>query len=208
VSTNPGGVVATTTATTTVVERLLEPSYTFSVSATNAEGEGPAAVSDEVVIFTPSSISGLVTFQGVTSIEAVELIGSTWQYGGFDGPTPPPLNLPSNGVFSVTKLTPDLYFVSVSAPGFLRVSVFELQPGGTDLVLPDVELRAGLVNSDNVVDILDVSAIAASFGELVENRRDSQDRVVDLNADGAVTIRDISATVSNFGLTNPMAWPQ
>jgi hypothetical protein len=75
---------------------------------------------------------------------------------------------------------------------------------GQSLTIPDIPLRAGLVDGDNVVSIRDISAIAASFGQIVVDRRDGLGRIVDMNADGVVDLLDISAVASNFGAVSPL----
>ena len=75
------------------------------------------------------------------------------------------------------------------------------------MTLPEVELRAGLVNGDNAVDISGLTAIMDSFGQTVTNRRDAQDRVADINGDTVVNILDMTAAACNLGKTNPQSWP-
>ena len=76
------------------------------------------------------------------------------------------------------------------------------------MTLPEVELRAGLVDADSVVSIRDISAVAVLFGQEVDNRVDDLGRIVDINADGVVNALDISAVASNFGMIGPQAWPE
>jgi Ca2+-binding EF-hand superfamily protein len=73
--------------------------------------------------------------------------------------------------------------------------------------MTQVELRAGDINGDGLVNINDVTGTVASFGKAVNNQKDDQGRIVDLNGDGVVNINDVTAAVSNFGLLGPLPWP-
>jgi len=99
------------------------------------------------------------------------------------------------------------YRITASGEGFLTSEITTLTPDGPTVTVPDVTLRAGLVNLDSVVSIRDISAVAASFGQSVTNRTDGQGRFVDMNDDGNVDIQDISAVASNFGSASPRPWP-
>ena len=68
-------------------------------------------------------------------------------------------------------------------------------------------MRAGLVDSDSVTSIREISAAVAAFGQFVSGRVDGQGRIVDMNGDGRVDILDILAIASNFGQTSPIPWP-
>ena len=154
----------------------------------------------------PGSIAGTVTLQGRTagfpvsvgySIASVEeVLGNAVA------------KVEQDGVFEFGGVLAGTYTLTASADGYLSAEHsgvgVEL---GKALTLPDVELRAGLVNSDNVVGIADITAIMDSLGLTVTNRRDAQDRVVDINGDGVVNILDMTAAASNFGKTSPQPWP-
>ena len=112
-----------------------------------------------------------------------------------------------DGSFEFTGLMPWSYEISAAAVGFMSVGKAEFPVGGSPVTLFATELRAGMANRDDVVNIRDISAIAASFGAVVVGRVDGFGNIVDLNADGIVDIRDISAAASNFGSTSPLAWP-
>jgi hypothetical protein len=96
--------------------------------------------------------------------------------------------------------------ITASADGFLPTERQRLIVDGSDVILPEVELRAGEVTGDSTVSIRDISAIAASFGTTPSYRLDGQGRPVDVNGDGGVNIQDISAAASNFGVSVPTPW--
>jgi hypothetical protein len=113
----------------------------------------------------------------------------------------------ADGSFAFSSVQPGSYKVNASARGFLAAERTGIIISDTDVILLPVVLRAGLVNDDNTVSILDISAAAASFGSVVTGRADELGRIVDVNADGVVSILDISAIASNFGSVSPVAWP-
>ena len=112
------------------------------------------------------------------------------------------------GGFTIEDVQAGTYDVTASAPGFLVVLLQDLAVSGSSVVLIHAELRAGLVNGDTIVSIRDLSAVAASFGQVVADRTDGLGRIVDLNGDGVVNINDISAVASNFGASSPLPWPE
>jgi hypothetical protein len=124
-----------------------------------------------------------------------------------DGGTPMVAIPNFDGSFEFTSLMPWSYEITVSAGGFISVEKAEFPLGGTPVSLVAVELRAGLSDRDDIVNIRDLSAIAASFGSVVLGRVDGLDRIVDLNGDGVVDILDVSAVASNFGSASPLIWP-
>jgi hypothetical protein len=77
---------------------------------------------------------------------------------------------------------------------------------GNSISMPDIELRGGEVNGDEVGNILDISAMAASFASHLPDRVDEFGRFVDSNADGVVNILDLTTAASNFGTTEPLVW--
>jgi hypothetical protein len=96
---------------------------------------------------------------------------------------------------------------TASAPGYVSVERTIVVTGGSSVTMPSVQLRCGLVNNDNFVNINDITATVASFGKTLANRVDAQGRFVDQNGDGFVNINDITCVVSGFGTTSPEPWP-
>jgi hypothetical protein len=112
----------------------------------------------------------------------------------------------ADGSFQFSNVPAGTVTLTASAPGYLAAERLNVVVGSTPVVVPDVQLRAGLVNNDAVVNINDISATVAAFGSAPPNRVDTQGRLVDANGDGAVNINDISAVVSNFGQASPRPW--
>ena len=72
--------------------------------------------------------------------------------------------------------------------------------------MPSTELQGGLVNSDSIVDAVDISLVVTSFGLTPAGRTDGSGNWVDINGDAAVSGIDISITLSNILLTGTKAW--
>ena len=154
----------------------------------------------------PESIGGLVKLQGRTAGFPVSVGYSIASVEDALGNAA--TDVAQDGGFGFGGVVAGTYTLAASADGYLSAERTDIGIETGEVVnLPDVELRAGLVNGDNVVDIADINAIMDSFGLTVNNRRDAQDRVVDINGDGVVNIYDMTAAASNFGKTSPQPWP-
>ena len=131
-----------------------------------------------------STVVGVLTLQAVSSGSGFLAIGPSIRLTASSTGATSMHSVGSDGSFEIDDLEPGEYEVLAVAPGFVsrRIASIDLAEGSTDL--GTVPLRAGLVNGDDIVDTLDISAIAASFGDSVGDRTDSQGRIVDMNGDG------------------------
>ncbi|NQW16155.1 MAG: fibronectin type III domain-containing protein [Chloroflexi bacterium] len=208
VTSEPGGITSTTTLTSAVVTPLVDGvSYTFSVTATNAIGIGPASARSTSVRLGGVGVplTGNLMLQGVSASTAFTLVDPTVTLTPLAGGTSTTVTVGPDGNFA-TALQDGSYTISAGAGGFLSAERQNLIISGSPIVMPGMELRGGDANGDGVISILDISAIAASFGASPVARVDGSGRVVDINGDGVVSITDISNAASNFGTTKPLAW--
>jgi hypothetical protein len=106
----------------------------------------------------------------------------------------------SSGAFQFANLPLGIYRLDASAPGFLstRMEIRVLE--GQLVQLPPTTLIAGDVNQDGLIDIKDVTLIAANFNGPATVLE------ADINGDGWVDIRDLSVVSSQFGLAGPLPW--
>ncbi len=96
----------------------------------------------------------------------------------------------AGGQMTVSGFAPGVYKVLVRRIGFLqRVQELTLTSGNATTTF--AELRAGNLNTDNTVSILDFSLLANAFGQAGQPS--------DLNGDGVTNILDFSLLASNFG---------
>ena len=162
--------------------------------------------SHQVVRGAPGiAITGHISLQGVTGTSNFDSISPS--ITADSGGSPITVQPNSNGFFNFPGLSDGTYSVTASADGFLSSVHPSVVVSGGTVELPDTRLRSGLVDSDGVISIRDISAIAASFGQSVSaDRLDGSGRIVDLDADGVVSILDVSAAASNFGAISPVSW--
>ncbi len=107
------------------------------------------------------------------------------------------------GTFALT-VPEGTWTVTVEMPRYLdavRTGVVVTAGGTTDL--PQVLLKGGDANDDDVVDISDASIIGAQFGRVGGAITDPR---ADINADGEVDILDLVLMGGNYGDTSPVAW--
>jgi len=151
------------------------------------------------------SVTGSISLQGVEDQGVFAAIGPTVSVDV--GGTSTSVAVDADGTFDLSGLVSGTYSVTVQAPGFMPAQRSSVSIAGASVTVPTFELRSGLVDSDGVVSIRDISAIAASFGVTgLTDRLDVQGRIVDLNGSGNVDILDISAAASNFGVVSPQNW--
>jgi hypothetical protein len=106
----------------------------------------------------------------------------------------------SSGAFQFADLALGIYRLNAFAPGFLSAQLEVRVLEGGSIQLPTTTLKAGDTNQDGLIDIKDVTLVAANFNgpaAIVET---------DINGDGWVDIRDLSVVGSQFGLAGPLPW--
>jgi hypothetical protein len=107
----------------------------------------------------------------------------------------------SQGQFYFPQLLPGLYTLTASCPFYLRGktpqgAVKVEQKKGTKVL---VELPAGDVNGDDVINILDLIKIASTYGRQQDQIEEGDP---DINQDGAINIIDLVLAARNFGKTS------
>ena len=153
----------------------------------------------------PTTVSGTITLQGRTStfptgvghsIAIVTMMSTTST-----------TSVAADGSFQFTNVASGTVTLTASADGYLSAERTNVVVAGSPVTVPSVQLSCGLVNSDTVNNINDVTATTAAFGTSPAARVDAQGRWVDQNGDGVVNINDITCVVSGFGLSSPRPWP-
>ena len=101
-----------------------------------------------------------------------------------------------NGDFSINDAPADTYTMTADSPGFLDAACAGVVHTVDALTtLADVQLLAGDINDDDVIDITDAVAIGAAFGS-------TAGELADLNLDGVVDILDLILMSANYGQTS------
>jgi hypothetical protein len=180
--------------------------YYFAVSAVGAGGESSQSGQ---VLATPSAvvgttISGTVTLQARTSTLPTGVGHSiatvTLNPGNIN------VSVAADGSFQFSNVAAGTFTLTASATGYVSRPRTNVVVAASPVTLPSTQLRCGLVNSDDFVNINDITATVASFGTSPAARVDAQGRFVDQNGDGFVNINDITCVVSGFGVTSPLPW--
>ncbi len=140
----------------------------------------------------PGDIIGSATVQGrEADNQAGHLITAT---GVQTGTTPMTATTTVTGSFFIDDAPADTYSVTANSDGFLAAScdgVVHTTEALTDL-LP-VDLLAGDIDDDGMIDITDAVAIGNVFGSVAAGE------VADLNIDGEVDILDLILMAVNYG---------
>ncbi len=97
------------------------------------------------------------------------------------------------GMYRVAKKRWLVAVVSAAAIGLVVLVTLPGGKGGVAAVLP------GDINSDNKVDVTDLSILLANYGKSASQ---ATNPASDINGNGTVDISDLSALLSNYGKTN------
>jgi hypothetical protein len=167
-----------------------------SIAVTDSSQVGPA---------TGTTVSGTVTLQGRTATFPTGvghgIARVTLNPGGAT------VNVNADGSFQFSNVGAGTFTLDALAAGYVSRQRTNVVVAASPVTVPSVQLRCGLVNSDNFVNINDITATVASFGKTLANRVDALGRFVDQNGDTFVNINDITCVVSGFGVTSPLPWP-
>ncbi|RXT04321.1 gamma-glutamyltransferase [Ammoniphilus sp. CFH 90114] len=100
----------------------------------------------------------------------------------------------ATGAYSIpTEHTGDAVVV-ITAPGYKRVHASVV--AGQDVTVPNLVLRVGDFNADEIINIVDVQLIAQAFEKTPNGENDK----FDVNKDGHILLDDIVSAVLNFEL--------
>ena len=104
----------------------------------------------------------------------------------------------ADGKFSI-QLQPGTYTFSMSAPGFLSASRKDTLSAATNL--PSVQLAAGDIDQNNIIDLLDIVTLGNIYG-----KSPLPLATADLTGDHVVDLRDLVILAVNFLKTGPTQW--
>lgn len=195
-------------------EALLQQTALPRTSAQGCGGDGPTQVPNNVyghgrldiaAAFSRLTVHGTVTLEGWAGPAAAGFSTATVQLDGGM-----PVQVADGGGFylDLNGVNAGSHTLTVCAPGYLCATRPILTGAGVSQEQPGpVQLPAGMVTVDDVVNLHDVTALLASFGQTPPNHLDGLGRRVDVNGDGIVDIKDVVLVVGNFGRRSPVPWP-
>jgi hypothetical protein len=109
----------------------------------------------------------------------------------------------ADGTFSFGDIAVGDYTVQISAPQHIPVVQPVTIVNENEMVQLEAQLRAGDVDDNGVVDLVDVTLVGANFGiDAIPEIAN-----VDLNGDGVIDVRDLSLAGGNFDLVSPLLSP-
>lgn len=107
------------------------------------------------------------------------------------------VNPNADGSFSFDGLRAGDFVVSYYSEGYVQACSNVLSNGQGNITLSQVELLAGDINRDGIIDIADFTFLAGRYGTRVGDSDYSP--LADLNSDGAINIQDLAILASHFG---------
>jgi len=109
-------------------------------------------------------------------------------------------SIPANpdGTFSLTAPA-GTYTVVASASGFLSAQGSVTITGGNAATLPTINLLAGDIDNNNVIDQFDAMTIGMNYNTVTPS-------AADLNNDGIINILDLELLAKNYRMIGPVPW--
>jgi len=104
----------------------------------------------------------------------------------------------TDGTFSLTALAGE-YTVNATASGFLGAQGSVILTAGSTSTKPNINLLAGDIDNNNVIDQFDAMTIGMSYNTSVPS-------AADLNNDGTINVLDLELLAQNYRKTGPVAW--
>jgi hypothetical protein len=156
---------------------------------------------------TTGCIEGYINPQGRYDFGGVRVVAAMIAAGGVEIPAPitHETYTDASGYFKLEGVELGTYDVLTELYGYLdnMYPSAEVIPGEGCTMLGTTLLFGGDVapqpDTDNLIDILDVSYLGSNFG--------TAEATADVTGDGVVNILDLTMAAANFGMTGPTLWP-
>ena len=104
----------------------------------------------------------------------------------------------ADGTFELTAPA-GVYTVVAEASGFLKTQTAITLNAGETFSLPSIDLTAGDVDNNGVIDQFDAITLGMSYNTASPD-------AADLNADGIINFLDLEIIAANYDATAPRAW--
>ncbi len=183
---SPGSQTATTPIEIifdSVTEALMSVSEDGTIRNCNKVCSRYFGIAKDDLIGSP--ISGTITLQGRTqafpagdALDNLDCIPMVTR-----NPGDVTVNVNIDGSFEFVDVPDGTYTLTAKSPGYVSRERIGVVVAEASITVPSVQMRAGLVNGDDVDNINDITATVASFGTTTPTHRDSAGRFVDVNRD-------------------------
>ncbi|MGE3075190.1 MAG: right-handed parallel beta-helix repeat-containing protein [Dehalococcoidia bacterium] len=168
---------------------------------------GPNAVTNDSISVTATGtgdVTGTIFLQGRTNHS-----GATAEINppAFPGVGSPLATTNSSGVFTIVAAPQGTPTIRARMLGYLLALKTITVNAGSNSAGSSVTLLGGDANMDATINILDLSLIAAYFGQSPAYAPAlAANTTPDINGDNVVNILDLSLTAANFGAVGPQVW--
>ena len=93
-----------------------------------------------------------------------------------------------------------MYRAVANASGFLSAQKDSIMiTSGTITTLPTINLLAGDIDNNNIIDAFDAMTIGMNYNTVTPS-------AADLNNDGTINFLDLELLAANYRKTGPIAW--
>jgi hypothetical protein len=174
----------------------LVPTATFTPTSTPVESPTPTLTSTPVEsptpTFTPVATTGAVSGKVLASkLVTVSLLNT-------DGSVAASGNVTEAGLFGFTEPV-GTYTLRATASGFLSAEAPVTLTAGTVIDMPAINLLAGDIDNNNVIDQFDALTIGMGYNLTTP-------AAADLNNDGVINVLDLELLARNYRKTGPVGW--
>jgi hypothetical protein len=104
----------------------------------------------------------------------------------------------TDGTFTLTAPA-GTYTTVASLSGYLNAQASVTLTDGVTTTLPSINLPAGDIDGNNVIDQFDAITIGMNYNT-------AQPSAADLNGDGIINVLDLEALAGNYRKTGPIIW--
>lgn len=180
----------------------VQPTGTPAGTPTSTPDPGPTVIVtlEPTGTITPTAEPDVATVVGQVSLPG--RVGDNWSEAAVTIDDSSQTGLTDAlGHFAIAGVSPGLHSsITANAAGYLSARCNGPTISTPQTTLTSIALRSGDVTGDDVVDIVDATAIGVSFG------LSGGDLPADINGDGTVDVLDLILTSVNFGQAGPQGW--
>lgn len=154
-------------------------------------------VDNITAVGTTATVSGTLTFADAMQNTLTQSVTFTFR-PATGSPFDRVVNVPANGVFSISNVPPANYMLHIKGTKYLAVNVAVNTTSGSVSGV-NATLKSGDANNDNSIDVLDLDALIQTF-----DKCSGDDGFVtgpDFNNDGCIDVLDLDILIRYFDLS-------